>query len=228
MSFKNNNKQKNAFSLIELSIVLIIIGLLIAGVTGGSSLIKSASLQSAVREVLNYRTALNIFYEKTGSLPLDSAASFSFANSCNAWEQLKTQGLVGATNATTCGSSPTLSSAFNMNAKIKNAWYALGYRSKGNADDNDVTTYNRNSIALFGGADVVSDPVTFLNTASGSDSSVKSSALNKNDSLFFDKKLDDGNLDAGSVIGVGTSNCKSTDELAGNELVCALFFDIGL
>jgi N-acetylneuraminic acid mutarotase len=185
-----------------------------------------------VREVLNYRTALNIFYEKTGSLPLDSNASFSFANSCNAWHQLKTQGLVGAANnecsdhvdTDTTGKKLVIGTN-NMNAKIKNAWYALGYRSKGNTDGENVTTYNRNSIALFGGADATGYDD---NPVNNSDSAKNYAALNKNDSLFFDKKLDDGNLSAGSVIGVGTADCASTNELAGNALTCEMFFDIGL
>jgi len=41
------SKKLNAFSLIELSIVILIIGILIAGVTKGSSLIKKAQLKTA-------------------------------------------------------------------------------------------------------------------------------------------------------------------------------------
>ena len=40
-----------AFSLIELSIVLIIIGLLVAGITGGQSLIESAKIKNLANEI---------------------------------------------------------------------------------------------------------------------------------------------------------------------------------
>ena len=64
----NNNK---AFSLIELSIVLIIIGLLVAGITGGQSLIKSAKMRTIVTEIRNYEQALNSFHLLKGYLPGD-------------------------------------------------------------------------------------------------------------------------------------------------------------
>ncbi|MDR0571490.1 MAG: prepilin-type N-terminal cleavage/methylation domain-containing protein, partial [Rickettsiales bacterium] len=56
----NTNSNSNiykAFSLIELSIVLIIMGLLVAGITGGAALIKSAQLRVLITEFQNYRVA---------------------------------------------------------------------------------------------------------------------------------------------------------------------------
>ena len=61
-----------AFSLIELSIVLIIIGLLVAGVTGGASLIESAKITSVITDMRNYNQALATFYSLNGYLPGDA------------------------------------------------------------------------------------------------------------------------------------------------------------
>lgn len=63
--------KKKAFSLIELSIVLIIIGLLVAGVTGGASLIRNAELRGVMNEARGYATAVNSFYVKFNALPGD-------------------------------------------------------------------------------------------------------------------------------------------------------------
>lgn len=68
---KTFSSKKSAFSLIELSIVLIIIGLLIAGVTGGASLIRSSELRSAMGEARGYAVAVNGFYSQYNALPGD-------------------------------------------------------------------------------------------------------------------------------------------------------------
>ena len=70
-SFLYGVNNKKAFSLIELSIVLIIIGLLVAGITGGQSLIKSAKMRTIVTEIRNYEQALNSFYLLKDYLPGD-------------------------------------------------------------------------------------------------------------------------------------------------------------
>ncbi len=68
---KKFSSKKSAFSLIELSIVLIIIGLLIAGITGGASLIKNSELRSAIGEARGYAVAVNGFYSQYNALPGD-------------------------------------------------------------------------------------------------------------------------------------------------------------
>ena len=60
-----------AFSLIELSIVLIIIGLLVAGVTGGKSLIESAKIRALYNEANSWKQAVSIFYVAKDRLPGD-------------------------------------------------------------------------------------------------------------------------------------------------------------
>ncbi len=59
------------FSLIELSIVLIIIGLVMAGITGGASLIQSAKVIGMMNELRSYDVAVNTFYAARGRLPGD-------------------------------------------------------------------------------------------------------------------------------------------------------------
>jgi prepilin-type N-terminal cleavage/methylation domain-containing protein len=64
-------RKKTAFSLVELSIVLIIIGLLVAGVVGGSSLIKSSALRTVMSEARNYSVITNSFFVAYDELPGD-------------------------------------------------------------------------------------------------------------------------------------------------------------
>ncbi len=63
--------QTRGFSLVELSIVLVILGLLTGGVLAGQSLIRSAELRATVSELSQYQTASANFLEKYGSLPGD-------------------------------------------------------------------------------------------------------------------------------------------------------------
>ena len=71
MNCKKYNDNFLGFSLIELSIVLIIIGLLVAGVTGGASLIESAKIRALATEITNWDKAVNSFYSLNDRLPSD-------------------------------------------------------------------------------------------------------------------------------------------------------------
>lgn len=62
-------KNKKAFTLVELAIVLIIIGLITGGVVGAQSLIESAQKQGLINEASQYATGINAFVLEYGELP---------------------------------------------------------------------------------------------------------------------------------------------------------------
>lgn len=64
---------KKGFTLVELSIVLVIIGLLTGGILVGQSLIDSAKLTRLVSDLRQYEVATTQFYAKFKQFPGDSA-----------------------------------------------------------------------------------------------------------------------------------------------------------
>lgn len=69
---------KHGFSLVELSIVLVILGLLTGGILAGQSLIHAAELRSVSTEYDKLRTATQIFRDKYFALPGDMSNATSF------------------------------------------------------------------------------------------------------------------------------------------------------
>jgi prepilin-type N-terminal cleavage/methylation domain-containing protein len=70
--------KKQGFTLVELSIVIIIIGFLIAGVAAGTSLIKQAALNSVTSDLTNFRTAVNSFKARYNALPGDMQNAYAY------------------------------------------------------------------------------------------------------------------------------------------------------
>ena len=66
-----NRAMKKGFSLIELSIVLVILGLLVGGILAGRSLIHASELRAVMNESTRYKTALYAFRDKYFALPGD-------------------------------------------------------------------------------------------------------------------------------------------------------------
>ena len=61
----------NGFTLVELSIVLVIIGLLIGGILVGQSLIESAKINAQIKQLQQFDIATNNFKTKFKCLPAD-------------------------------------------------------------------------------------------------------------------------------------------------------------
>ncbi|HSQ97750.1 MAG TPA: prepilin-type N-terminal cleavage/methylation domain-containing protein [Rickettsiales bacterium] len=65
--------KNKGFSLIELSIVLIIIALLVMAFVYGNSLIKSAKVTALISEIMEFRTSTAAFIEKYDEIPGDGS-----------------------------------------------------------------------------------------------------------------------------------------------------------
>jgi prepilin-type N-terminal cleavage/methylation domain-containing protein len=76
------NKQ-TGFTLIELAIVLVIIGLLLGGVLRGQELINSAKVKNMVTELKNYQTTIYVYQDKFKALPGDDKAAVTHVGAAN-------------------------------------------------------------------------------------------------------------------------------------------------
>jgi len=154
---KTFSSKKSAFSLIELSIVLIIIGLLIAGITGGASLIKSSELRSVMSEAKSYQVAVNSFYTQYDSYPGDtdisvgnnssvtgnrnnqiqyavdngknaSGTTTAIFEGVDAWQDLRDIGAIDLNLSITATSAQTFTPITNIpGSKIKGGGWAFDY-----------------------------------------------------------------------------------------------------
>ena len=71
-------KKQSAFTLVELSIVLVILGLLVGGVLTGQSLIRAAELRAVTTEKDKYIVAFYTFRDKYMAVPGDMPNAYAY------------------------------------------------------------------------------------------------------------------------------------------------------
>ncbi|MDG1287385.1 MAG: prepilin-type N-terminal cleavage/methylation domain-containing protein [Rickettsiales bacterium] len=198
---------KSGFSLVELSVVLIIIGLIAGGIVAGQSLIRNAEISSVIGELAEYSQASDTFYAKYGQLAGDMSDASSYWPSCDPtpancdgngdgaiddtlpWVHLSSANLVA-------GSYPIIAATpvpgvDIPESSIKNAVFGLTYGFPYGKLGNHFTL-----------------------SKSRSDSSLEG-AVNASEALSIDKKIDDGLASYGEVFAINQMNTSGTWQTTG-------------
>lgn len=82
--YRYHHKNLQAFSLVELSIVLVVLGLLVGGILGGKSLIRASELRSITTQFQNFSAAHNAFRDKYFAVAGDMANATQFWGAASA------------------------------------------------------------------------------------------------------------------------------------------------
>jgi prepilin-type N-terminal cleavage/methylation domain-containing protein len=192
----NIKAQNQGFTLVELSIVLVIIGLIVGGVVGGQSLMESARISNVVKEFGANKAMLNAFELQYDALPGDFAEATDYwpdegtlsgdgdgsitgyPEIPTQWEHLFFAGISPyALNESGCGPSPNIG-CNTLEASIKGAGYLL----VDGPDDGLVWRL---------GADKIADGTERTRLRGGALTAVQAKAI--------DKKIDDGKPNNGDL-----------------------------
>lgn len=235
---KNVKKSEiSGFTLVELAIVIVIIGLIVSGVVGGRSLIVSSERNKIISETRGFNTAIKAFFLEYDGLPGDLRDAASYWGSTSngngnrridyngsfigtgeehlAWQHLTlAEILPGSYNGTggDLGSIPQ-SEVYG--------YYRIGYQE--DIYNRYGTMVSLNSVELSADTGKPNGPVISLKNL-----------------VAIDKKVDDGKASRGNVMGFneeGNATCTDNDiddstadylSVSGTDKTCKAYFVLDL
>jgi len=211
---RQTTKAQSGFTLIELSIVLVIIGLIVGGVLIGRDMIETAKIRSQISQIEKINTAANTFRSKFGSVPGDLSSargtSMGLAYATHAvTPNLAENGLVDGDDFTALESWYFF---YNLaEAKLYNcsscviAYDNGGANATWDAVFTSAVVNNNNIMMVYGGKSVDSPNVSAVSDFSknyieiGPPAASANLAMTPNQAYSIDVKIDDGMPTTGKV-----------------------------
>lgn len=209
-SSKKSLGQKG-FSLVELSIVLVVIGLIVGGITAGVSIVKGSKLKSVITDYQNFKTAMFNFKNQYDALPGDMLNAHSYFDDgadgvCGTAADCNGDGdhLIEWNSGPTANESFRAWQHLSLAGLVPGNFTGIGYGS-GNQSDIGVNVpaskvagggYTLRYINMYSGL----LKKNFFEFGSFSTNSVTRKAIvTARDAANLDKKIDDGQPQKGSV-----------------------------
>jgi prepilin-type N-terminal cleavage/methylation domain-containing protein len=139
-------KSVPAFSLIEMSIVLVVIGIIAGAVFKGQELLESAKIRSIAQDFQHYSLSVSMYQETYQALPGDDPkAALHFANATSGdgngqitgreidlfWQHLNKASIINTDTAPTSKLGGCYSVVFQPSADMPGHWFMLS--KEGNA-----------------------------------------------------------------------------------------------
>jgi len=252
-STKQTRNAESGFTLVELAIVMIIIGLLIGGILKGQELIGAARVASAVSQIKAAEVGINTFRDKYSGYPGDiltpatrvpnctAAVAPMCAQAGNANSQIGAAGAGGALATAANENSAALAQmvAADMYAGVRPS-VATGTASApeinlvaSNLAGSYKLMYDAGSTPTGAQGPLAAGHYLRWDTSTTGAGAAGDVMLTPSQALRVDKKIDNDSATTGSVIAIGgaagTATCNTTagvyNELLGGNL-CGLYIRV--
>lgn len=233
---------KKGFSLVEVSIVVIIVGLLIGGIMAGDSLINQAKITKTVSDFSGYQTALRQFQLKYDALPGDMIDATSYFGAADNGDGIGSDctSLQTDTGKLTCnGDGDFLIDTDNehlrlwqqlsyggfikggfsgttLNSSVATWWYGYGSNvPKARFGDSNYTVLNTSSSMQ---PSILKNQLLIVPNPPGAYSFLGSGVLKSEEAMDLDSKMDDskpgtGTVQAGVGYGGTITNCVTSTDI---------------
>jgi prepilin-type N-terminal cleavage/methylation domain-containing protein len=196
---RSRTSSRSGFTLVELSIVLVVIGLIIGSILVAVNILDNARITSTVNTLQSLQSAYSTYHQNYGAVPGDdpgAAARFPSGTGHNGGGN----GLVGVDDGTASFAAPTSTTAGNGDGAYESLLVWSDLRAAGliKGDPTDISQPSNSFGGIFGiqnsafsaaGSIAVGTNVLCINNVPGKSA------------IIIDQRLDDGNPRTGTMRG---------------------------